>query len=310
MSNRRILNSYEFLSLNESNGVSKKDIGVIGPLPSGDLVIKYSTKDAPWKRNDSSSSHFFDVGESEIEIPKKCIDVSVSPGYDIITFKTGMNWFKNEENYRSFENLVEDFISHKLASGRKKINPLEEDVNIITDEIGIDADVDQSDQNSDFEIDGSLSNGMEFEFSKSSLDDPIKKLLLYKSREEIHPTIEMKRKGSKFSCKYRTPYGKFESEHDSLSSILKSPIDKYLLSVCIDGKNLEEDQRDLVNHLLTLFKYHTWVKPESGVENVMERYLDESREIKRVMEILKNSIPEKHIEEMYSDARAKFISKK
>jgi hypothetical protein len=42
----------------------------------------------------------------------------------------------------------------------------------------------------------------------------------------------------------------------------------------------------------------------------MERYLEETSEIKRVMEMLKNSIPEKHIEEMYTDARSKFITGK
>jgi hypothetical protein len=72
---------------------------------------------------------------------------------------------------------------------------------------------------------------------------------------------------------------------------------------------LDDHQKDLVDHLLKLFKYHNWEKPENG-SSKMERYLEETSEIKRVLEMLKNSIPEKHIEEMYTDARSKFITGK
>lgn len=253
-------------------------------------------------QNTLNNSIIFKVKDSEVEIPENCCKISDR----YVEIKTDMSWFKNNDNFEKLYNLVENYIS---CQKENQTNSLVEDVNLVTEELGVFHDVVDFGMIGDTEIQGNLSNGMEFEFFKSSKEDPFKKILLYKNSDEIHPTIEIKRKGSTFNCRYRTPKGKFESEHDKLSLITKSPIDKYLVSVCC-GKDQEQDQKELVNHLFKLFKYHSWQTPENKSPEIVEKYSQESKEIKRVMEILKNSIPDKHIEEMYTDARSKFIAKK
>lgn len=299
--NKNVLSSFEFFSLNESKAFSKRDLGVIGPLPGGELKIRINDN-FEVSENLENNSVVLKVKDQNVELPSNSCRIDNG----LVEVKTDMNWFKNADNFDNFYNLIEEYISCQIEN---KKNVLIDDVNLVTEELGISDDVVDYDSENDTEISGSLSNGMEFEFYKSSQEDPMKKILLYKNSEEIHPSIEVRRKGSKFSCRYRTPYGKFESDHDNLTSILKSPIDRYLVSVC-SNKDSEEDQKELVNHLLKLFKYHSWETPQDGSPEVVEKYTQESKEIKRVMEILKNSIPEKHIEEMYTDARSKFISKK
>ena len=297
--NKNVLTAYEFFSLNESKCSSKKDFGLIGPLPSGELKIMM--KDVmEASENPETDSYILTVKDTNVELPKNACNIDSNQA----TIRTDMNWFRNDENFEKFHDLIEKYISCQQESDNNK---LVDDVNLLTEEIGINPDVNDYECDCDTEISGRLTNGMEFELYKDSETDPMKKLYLYKNEDEIHPTIEIKRKGSSYQCKYRTPKGVFESQHDTLSSINKKPVDRYLVSVCCDK---EDDfyQKELVDHLLKLFKYHSWQKPESGSEEKMERYLEESKEIKTVMEMLKNSIPEKHIEEMYSDARSKFIS--
>ncbi len=302
------LNTSSFNALNESKCLSKKEIGMIGPLPTGEMKLRIPSSINTLKRTDESDCYVFEFQNYRVEIPKKCVDVSPKQGFDDIVFKTGMNWFKLPQNSEEFENVIESFIQSRYEEKSQKTNPLEEDVNLITDGIGIFDDVEKCESDSDLFLEGVLTNGMEFEFHKSSKEDPLKKIFLWKNSDNIHPSIEIRRKGSKYDCKYRTPKGIFECKHDSLSSIPESPIDKYLISVSTDVK-LDDHQKDLVDHLFKLFKYHNWEKPENG-SSKMERYLEETSEIKRVMEMLKNSIPEKHIEEMYTDARSKFITGK
>ncbi len=299
--NNKVLSSFEFFSLNESKLLSKKDYGIIGPLPSGELKMRINDV-FKVSENDENNTIILKIKDQNVELPSNSCRIDS----DILEVKTDMNWFKNSDNFNNFYDLVEKYIS---CQNENKKHSLVDDVNLVTEELGIIHDIVDYDSESETEIQGSLSNGMEFEFYKSSQDDPLKKILLYKNSDEIHPSIDLRRRGSKFSCRYRTPQGKFESEHDNLTSILKNPVDRYLVSVCC-GKDSEEDQKQLVDHLFKLFKYHSWETNEKGTAETVEKYLQESKEIKRVMEILKNSIPEKHIEEMYTDARSKFISKK
>ena len=58
---------------------------------------------------------------------------------------------------------------------------------------------------------------------------------------------------------------------------------------------------------MKLFKYHSW--SDKGVSSNTPKNIQEKAEIKRIMNMLKNSIPESHIDEMYTDARSKFLGK-
>lgn len=302
----RALKFEHFAKLNESSSISKKEIGVIGPDLNGEIKIRIQNPGVTLKRIDDGENFVFQIGEKSCSIPKKYVGVSAQPGYDIISFDTNMNWFKSGENEDKFTDIVDEYISAQYGNLGKKMNHIEEDVNVILDLLGIEDDVKSCNQNSQLSFDGVISNGMEFEIEKENEADLFKKMFVYKNLDSIHPLISIKRKGGRYNCFYRTPKGNFECKHDSIDEMLNNPVDKYLLSICLEDTD-NSKQRDLVDHLMKLFKYHSW--SDKGVSSNTHKNMEEKAEIKRIMNMLKNSIPESHIDEMYTDARSKFLGK-
>jgi len=306
--NNRALYFSQFVSVNESSHISKKDVGMIGPLPGGEVKFRVAVPHINLKRVEEGDNCTFEMNGNKCSIPKKCMHIATQPGFDTITFDTNMNWFKTPANMDSFSKVWEDYISGEYRKLGKRMNSLEEDVNILSDYLGIPDDVKDFDTQSPLEITGFLDNGMEFELEKETPDDLVKNFRVYLNADTVHPLVKIKRKGNRFNCVYRTPCGNFECKHDSLGEIGKNPIDRYLLNVCIEKDNSEDSQRDLVDHLMKLFKYHTWKNQEGDSKEKIERHLEERKELKRIMKMLENTIPSNHIEEMYTDARSKFIS--
>jgi len=294
----------QFGRIFESLGISKKDVGLIGPNMSGEIKLRIPNPGITLKRIDDGDNFTFQMGEKSCSVPKKYVGLTTQPGYDIISFDTNMNWFREDDNGEKISDIIEEYVSSQYKELSKVANQLEDDANMILDILGIKEDVKTFNSNSPLQMDGQISNGMEFEIEKEKPEDLFKKIFIYKTTDEIHPLISIKRKGGRFNCVYRTPKGNFECKHDSIKGMLDNPVDKYLLSVCNGGDN-NKNQRDLVDHLMKLFKYHSWDKSSSPKKD--DKHLDERREIKKVMNILKNTIPEQHIEEMYSDARSKFL---
>lgn len=302
----RALKFEHFRKLDESSSISKKEMGVIGPNLKGEVKVRIQNPGVTLQRIDDGENFTFKIGKKSCSIPKKCVNVSTHPGYDVVSLDTNMNWFKSGKNEDKFNDVIEEYISVQYENLGKKINPMEEDVNIILDLIGIEEDVESYNQHSPLELDGIISNGMEFEIAKERDTDLFRKIFVYKDVDSIHPLISIKRKGGRYNCFYRTPKGNFGCKHDSIEEMLRNPVDMYLLSVCLkDSDDLK--QRGLVDHLMKLFKYHSW--SDKGVSSNTPKNMEEKAEIKRIMEMLKNSIPESHIEEMYTDARSKFLRK-
>jgi hypothetical protein len=300
----KVLNFELFGKLHESKEISKKDIGVIGPNLNGEIKLRLKNPGLVLKRVEEGDDYIFSIGEKSCCIPKKYVDISTQPGYEIVTFDTNMNWFKHEQNTNDFNDIIEEFISSEFTKMDNALNSLEEDANIILDILGIEEDIKSFNHISELSLDAEVSNGMEIEIIKERKTDLFKKFFVYKNSNAVHPFLSIKRKGNRFICEYQTPKGKHKNKHDSIAEILKNPIDRYLLCVCTGG-DLDVPQRELVDHLIKLFKYHSWEISDSK----NSKYIEEKEEIKRIMEILKNSIPEEHIEEMYSDARSKFFKK-
>jgi hypothetical protein len=293
-----------FGKINESKSISKGDIGVIGPNLQGEIKIRVENPGLVLKRVEEGDDYVFSVGEKSCSIPKKYVSLSTQPGYDVITFDTNMNWFKQGENKDVFDDVIDEYVSLQFSKMGKSFNPMEEDANMILDILGIDSDIKSCNQSSPLSLEAEISNGMEMEMVKETDKDIFKKVFIYKNSDDIHPLLSIKRKGNRYNCEYKTPKGKFECKHDSVAEMLENPIDNYLLCVST-GRDLESPQRDLVDHLMKLFKYHSWSNPDQK----SPKHIQERKEIKRIMEILKNSIPEAHIEEMYSDARTKYFPK-
>lgn len=302
----RALKFNHFKKLNESKAISKEEIGVIGPDLKGGIKLRIPNPGITLKKVDAGENFVFEIGNKSCAIPKKYVDVSTQPGYDIVSFDTNMNWFKNDKNSEVFNDVVDEYISSQYENLSKKISPVEEDVNVILDLIGIDDDVKSLNSISTDKFDGRVSNGMEFEIEKENDLDLFKKIFIYKDVDSVHPLISIRRNRGRYNCFYRTQGGNFECRHDSVGEMLTSPIDRYLLSICL-GHNDDSRQRDLVEHLMKLLKYHSWA--HKGVDSKTPKNLEEKKEIKRIMKMLKNSIPEAHIDEMYIDARAKFLGK-
>jgi hypothetical protein len=300
----KALNFAQFGKINESLSISKKDVGLIGPNMDGEIKLRIPNPGITLKRIDDGENYVFEIGEKSCSVPKKFISLSTQPGYDIVSFNTNTNWFKQENNSERISDVIEEFLTSQYKSLSKSSDPIKDDVNIILDAFGIEDDVTAFNSNSPLQMDGQTQNGMEFEIEKETSEDLFKKFFLYKDIDSIHPMISIKRKGARFNCIYRTPKGNFECKHDSIDEMLNSPTDKYLMSVCI-GNESEENQRNLVDHLMRLFKYHSWDKADSKAK--ASKNAEERKEIKKIMNILKNTISEDHIGEMYSDARSKFM---
>lgn len=299
----KALNFAQFGKINESLSISKKDVGLIGPNMDGEIKLRIPNPGITLKRIDDGENYVFQIGEKSCSVPKKFISLSTQPGYDVVSFNTNTNWFKQDNNSEKISDVIEEYVSSQYKGLSQSNNPIKEDVNIILDLLGIEDDVRTFNSNSPLQMDGQVGNGMEFEMEKETPDDLFKKFFLYKDSESIHPMVSIKRKGGRFNCVYRTPKGNFECKHDSIDEMLNSPADKYLLTVCTEVES-EDNQRNLVDHLMRLFKYHSWDKADSPAK--VSKNTEEKKEIKKIMKILKNTIPEDHVEEMYMDARSKF----
>ena len=301
MANNRVLNFSSFNGINESDGFSKKNIGIIGPFEDGDMKIKIGAPSG-FIVEDSGDDVLLSFGDNSISIPSRCCKIDGNTAI----IKTKMNWFDNDENMDNFYSLVDNYISQKSGSEISEDAGILDDVSMICDLLGIEVIDPSINKNAKNNYDCSIGNKREIEISKSGSDDLFKNLRLYKNQESIHPDIHIKKKSGDFSCKYRTENGVFDTSHDNFRDILKNPIDTYLINVCLEKDDDKESEKALVDHLMKLLKYHDWKLPESETSSP-EKHKKETSEIKKIMNILSNTIPEEHIEEMYTDARQRFL---
>ena len=95
--NKSVLTAFEFFSLNESKCSSKKDFGLIGPLPNGELKIMLKgVMEA--SENPETDSYILKVKDSNVELPKNACFIDSNQA----TVKTDMNWFRNDDNFEKF----------------------------------------------------------------------------------------------------------------------------------------------------------------------------------------------------------------
>jgi len=155
-----------FGKINESKSISKGDIGVIGPNLQGEIKIRVENPGLVLKRVEEGDDYVFSVGEKSCSIPKKYVGLSTQPGYDVITFDTNMNWFKQGENKDVFDDVIDEYVSLQFSKMGKSFNPMEEDANMILDILGIDSDIKSCNQSSPLSLEAEISNGMEMEMVK------------------------------------------------------------------------------------------------------------------------------------------------
>lgn len=301
MVNNRVLNFSSFDSINESNGFSKKNIGIIGPFDNGDMKIKIGVQPG-FMMEENGEDVRLSFGENSISIPSRCCKIDGNTA----TIKTKMNWFEDDDNMDNFYSVIDSYISQKSSPEINEDSIVLDDVSMICDLLGIEVTDPKISKTSNKDYDCSIGKGREIEVSKSGSDDLFKNLRFYKNQDSIHPDIHIKKKSGDFSCKYRTDRGVFDTSHDNFRDILKNPVDSYLINVCLEKDDDKESEKALVDHLMKLLKYHDWKLPESETSSP-EKHKKESSEIKKIMSILSNTIPEEHIEEMYTDARQRFI---
>lgn len=306
----KALSFCEYSALNEGYSLSKKDMGIIGPLENGIIKIQVPSGNHKDYISFDNMGDFIKInfGGKSVSIPEKCSSVSTQPGFDVVTLKTNMNWFNDPVNSEAFEDIMEEYISSRFSKMASSTNPVADDVEMVMDMFGVNANVKAVDEVADDLYECDLDNGMQVEITKDKSKDLFKSLRVYRSQNDIHPGFTLKRDAGGFQCKYRTPHCNHETSHDNLGSLLSDPIDAYLNCVVM-GIDTDEKQKDLVDYLLKVLRYHSWESNENVSASVAEKNLREKEEISKVMDILKNSIPESHIEEMYTDARSRFSSK-
>lgn len=304
----RIYSYNQYTTLYESEYVGKNDIGVIGPLLNGDLKLRVSSTRIPesisYLMNEDGISLEYD--DRKITIPKKCCDISTGTSFDSINIKTDMDWFKKPENIDPLDDLIEAYIENKFKPLGKKYTQLEGDVDLICDILGIKDKILSFNETSDGVYEFDMSNGYQIELSRADELDMFKGFRVYLSKDDIHPALTIKRNNSSITAKYRTEKCTHETEHDSFKLLMKNPIDLYLIKTSLNQK-LGDEEGILVDHLMRALKYHKWTISDTASKSIKDKQQQELSEIKKIMDILKNSIEESHIEEMYADARQKFL---
>lgn len=300
-----VLNFGEFININESHFPNKTSLGILGPFIDGVVKIKipHTGENNRISHRETPEGHNLSYGDSTISMPKKCMKKTNFGDFDILKVDTSMNWFDVKENSLAFDDFLENYISSEIA-GAKSNPSVGEDIELIMDMLGVDCSVAEITEIDENLYEADLDNGMQVELDRKSKDDLFKSIRVYKDANDIHPAFTLKKNGGKFGCKYTTDKGSHATSHDKIQGIKSDPVDQYMLSIVM-GKDAEEHQKNLVDHLLKMLKYHS----RSDESSVDERKIREKSEIDNLMNVLKNTIPESHIEEMYTHARSNFSSK-
>jgi hypothetical protein len=308
MSNRAV-NFSNFKKKKSTGFFSKKEAGILGPFIDGTLKIKVSKNQNPdyISLEDADESVIFNFKDQKISIPSKCISKNDLDSKSVITVKTDMNWFHDDQNSTLFEDFVDYYLTSKISKIQDPLIQISDDLEILLDTLGLDSRVKKIHRLGQKSYECELENGYFVEILKKDDLNLFKKISFFKRDSDVHPCLVITKTPGDFLCKYKTHHCKFESSHDSLGDILSSPMDSYLIRICL-GLDPESDQRRLVDYLMKALKYHTW-KDNSNSKEEIEKNKKEHLEILSVMDALKNTIPEKHIEEMYSDARSRFYKR-
>lgn len=308
MSNKAV-SFANFKKQDSPHSFSKKGSGILGPFMDGTLKIRIPRNKNPnyISLEESGENMIFNFRDKNVSIPIKCVITNDLDSKNLVVVKTNMNWFDDEANSSLFEDFIDYYLTSKIVGDKNPMQPILDDLEIVLDVLGVDSGVKKIHQLGQKSYECELENGYFIELFKKDDLDLFKKISFYQKDSDIHPCLTIQRSPGEFICKYKTPHCKFESNHDSFKDIFSSPVDSYLIGICL-GLETEQRQRELVDYLMKALKYHTW-KDNSNSREEIEKNKKEHLEILKVMDALKNTIPEKHIEEMYSDARSKFYNR-
>ena len=301
-----VLNFNEFNSINENNSTSKVDLGILGPFNDGVVKIRIprSVDKNYIFHEQKQDSHSLSYGDSKISLPIKCLDRKGYSDFDVLKINTSLNWFNDKKNIELLDEFLEDYISSKISPIRDKSSSVCDDIELMMDTLGVDCSVSNLAEIDKNTYEADLNNGMQVELDRKGDGDLFKSLRVYKDSNEIHPVFILRKNGGKFSCRYKTDKGTYNTSHDKIQTLISDPMDQYLLSL-VTGRDTEETQKKLVDNLLKMLKYHSM----DSDQNIEDRKKRERKEIMELMDVLKNTIPESHIEEMYTDARSNFSPK-
>jgi hypothetical protein len=308
MSNKAV-NFLNFKKKESLGSFSKKEAGILGPFIDGTLKIKVS-KNGNNDRislDEDDENVTFNFKDQKISIPSKCISKKDLDSKSVITVKTDMNWFNDDRNSALFEDFIDYYLTSKISKIQDPLSQISDDLEILLDTLGLDSRVKKIHRLGQKSYECELENGYFVEILKKDDLNLFKKISFFKKDSDVHPCLVINKTGGDFLCKYKTQHCKYEASHDSIGDMLSSPMDSYLVQVCL-GLDTEPGQKKLVDYLLKSLKYHTW-KDNSNSKEDIQKNKKEHLEILQVMDALKNTIPVKHIEEMYSDARSKFYKR-
>ena len=168
--------------------------------------------------------------------------------------------------------------------------------------LGIDSDLTRIEKKKDLHWNAYLKDGMEVEMKKRDKDNLFKVLKLYLSQDSYSPEVEICHEKPGYEVVYSTPKGKFARKCSTIGDIPKDPVHQYLFTTSMK-KDPSLYQDPVISYLNTVLKNHDW-NPQGDRKS--EDFIDSEREIIQIKKILSNSVPEKDLDEIYSQAREKY----
>lgn len=300
-------------SLNEGNSY-KKGYGILGPFSPWGYKIKVCCPEQGGipsdseiivsRINDGSENLYlkYIYGEGkeseEFSVPSGSFLIDGNPKNPILQTKRNSKWWDNEENQDRMDDFINSFIESKHFSINED-EDIEDDIYSILEILDLESKLSKITKRKDFFWNVSLEDGTEVEIKKRDRDNLFKVLKFYLGPDSYSPEIEIFHEKPGYEAIYRTPKGKFSRKCSNVSDLALDPVHRYLFNSSFK-KDPSLYQEPVLKYLDSVLKSHDW-RPQKNEKS--EAFLSTESEINSLRGILKNTLTESEIDEIYSKAR-------
>jgi hypothetical protein len=292
MINSQVPNFSDFVSLNESKSISKKNLGIIGPLANWSMKLQVYPEPNQGMIGYALDENWVEIfhKDKKIKFPKSCCEMKSNSKSAVIHIKPHTKWFSKLKNREEMEDFVDNFLESHTTKIYKDQERIAENTQIILDLFGIHSNVQDSKSKFTGLYEFKLDNGMEVEIEKPDESFLFSDLKIYKSPEAKFPDVRIKRKEDHYLMEFRGPAGKFSESEETLTDLFENKICSYL-SKCV----LEMDCSLEESYLISRLKDMISEKVDSKNSEKLEK---RKTQIQNLRSILANSIEQTQLEEI------------
>lgn len=286
----------DFVSLNESESVSKKNLGIIGPLANWSLKLQVYPEPNQGMIGYALDENWIELShkDKKVRFPKSCCEMKSNPKSAVIHIKPYTKWFSKLKNREEVEEFIDSFVESYTIKKQNDLEEITENAHMILDLLGIHSQVEGGKKKFSDLYELKLENGMEIEIEKQDKSDLFDEMRIYKTSDSKFPDIRVKRKNDQCLMEFRGPSGKFKETEESLTDIFENKICKYLTKCVLEMDCLEEESylirqlKEKISEKSDLKDPEKIEKRKAVVEN-LRSVLSNSIENSKLEEILQNN---------------------